>query len=97
MKSRVVDPLRRDEAQAAQRLDADRDAKESIAAAAPEALAGGKHRGHDHGAGMHRPAFERVVEVLAMRCGAVHERGVFRAPALRVPDRGARTASIEAS
>jgi hypothetical protein len=38
-------------------------------------LAGGEHRRHHDRAGMHRPALEGVVEILAMRGRAVHQRG----------------------
>jgi hypothetical protein len=38
-------------------------------------LGGGQHRRYDDGAGVHRPALEGVVEVLAMRGGAVDEGG----------------------
>src|SRR5262249_8414545 len=37
------------------------------------ALAGGQHGRHDYRAGMHGPAFESVVEIFAMRRGAVYE------------------------
>ena len=49
-----------------------------------------QHGRHDHRAGMHRPALERVVEILAMRGGAVDERGARRRRACRAwPMRGA--------
>ena len=53
------------------------------------ALAGRQHRRHDHGAGMHRAALEGVVEILAVRRGAVDEGGARRAQRARVADRGA--------
>ncbi len=53
------------------------------------ALAGGEHGRHDDGAGMHRSALERVVEILAMRRGAVDEGGAGRAHAPGMADRGA--------
>ena len=52
-------------------------------------LAGRQHRRHDHGAGMHRPALEGVVEILAVGRGAVDEGGAGRAHGARVADRGA--------
>ena len=52
-------------------------------------LAGREHRRHDHRAGMHRAALEGVVEILAMRRGAVDEGGAGRAHGARVADRGA--------
>ena len=93
----IVDPLWRHEAQAPQRLDADRDAKERIDAAAPEALAGGKHSRHDQAPECTGPLRTCFVEVLAMRCGAVQKGGVFWTQAVRVPERSARPASIEAA
>jgi hypothetical protein len=41
-------------------------------------LGGGEQRGDDHDARVHRPALERVVEVLSMSCSSVHERGTGR-------------------
>ena len=71
MEARRVDHLRRDEAQPARQLAADRDPGEQVRARQPVPLGGGQHGGHDHRAGMHRPALERVVIVLAMGGGAV--------------------------
>ncbi len=59
----------------AHRLGADRDAEQRRGAVRPVALAGRQHRRHDHRAGMHRAALEGVVEILAMRRGAVDEGG----------------------
>ena len=53
------------------------------------ALASREHRRHDHGAGMHRTALEGVVEILAVRGGAVDEGGAGRAHRARMADRGA--------
>ena len=53
------------------------------------ALAGREHRRHDDGAGVHRPALERVVEILAVRGGAVDQRGAGRAQRAGMADRGA--------
>ncbi len=47
-----------------------------------------EHRRHDHRARMHRPAFERVVVVLAMRGRAVHERRIVRTERALVSDGG---------
>jgi len=44
---------------------------------------------------VHRPALEGVVEVLAMRSGAVDQRGVGRRERRRVADRRARPAGVE--
>ena len=47
-------------------------------------------------AAVHRPAFERIVEILAMRGGAVDHRRVFRAELAAMPERAARAAAIDA-
>ena len=78
MEARLVRRHRRDQAEAAQQLDAGGDADEQPVAAEPFALAGGQHGGHDDRAGMHRTALEGVVVVLAVRGGAVDERGAER-------------------
>ena len=75
MKAGLVRLHRRHGAQPAHDLDADRDAEQRGRTIGMVALAGGQHGRHDDGAGMHRPAFERVVEILAMGGGAVDERG----------------------
>ena len=67
------------------------------AAVAAEALAGGEHRRHDHRAAVHRPALEGVVEILAVRGGAVDQRGVLGAEAAGVPDRRAGPAGVDAA
>ena len=79
VKARLVDQFWRDEAQPAHGLDADRDAAQRRGALGAVALAGGEHRRHDDGAGMHRAAFKRVVEILAMDGGAVDQRRAGRA------------------
>ena len=48
-----------------------------------------EHRRHDHRAGMDRAALEGVVEILAMRRGAVDEGRAGRAQRAPVADRGA--------
>ena len=52
-------------------------------------LAGGKHRRYDHGAGMHRAAFECVVEILAVRRRAVDQSRAGCAQTPLVADGGA--------
>ena len=47
----------------------------SVGAGETVLLGRGEHRRNDHGAGVHRTAFEGVVVVLAVRGGAVAERG----------------------
>ena len=70
-------------------LRADRDAEQRRAAVRAMALAGRQHRRHDHRAGMDRPALECVVEILAMRGGAVDEGRARGAQLACVPDGGA--------
>ena len=62
-------------------LGADRNAEQRRSAVRSVAFAGRQHRRDDHRAGMHRPALESVVEILAMRRGAVDEGGACRAQA----------------
>ena len=73
VKAGLVDRLRHHQAQPAQHFGADRDPDQRHAAIGIVPLAGGQHRRHDHRAGMHRAALEGVVEILAMRRGAVDE------------------------
>src|SRR5262249_17464498 len=61
--------LGRTRAGPADHLDADRDAEQRRGSIGVVALAGCEHRRHDDGAGMHRTAFEGIVEILAMRGG----------------------------
>ena len=53
-------------------------------------LAGGEHRRHDDRAGVHRAAFERVVEILAVDRGAVDQRRSGGRQRAHMPDGGAR-------
>src|SRR5262249_13224597 len=85
-----------DQARTAQRLDAGGDADERVSPVAAEALARGEDRGHHHRAGVHGPALEGVVEVLAVRGRAVDHRGVLRAEPGRVAERRARAAFVDA-
>src|SRR6185503_5124005 len=95
VESRLVYALRRDQAEAAHRLHASGDAEKCAMPVQAEALAGGKHRRHDHRARMDRSALESVVEIFPVRRGAVEQRRVFRTVALGVAQRRARTARIE--
>ncbi len=45
---------------------------------------------------MHRAALESVVEIFAVGGSAADHRGVLGAKAARMPDRGARTAAVDA-
>ncbi len=89
MKAGLVDQLRRHEARAAHQLGADGDRLVDLASDQTFSLGQREDCRHDHGARVHRPAFERVVEVFAMRRGAVHERGAGGVERTRVADRGA--------
>ncbi len=96
MKSRLVDGFGNHEAQAAHRFDADRHAEQRRAPAAAETLARRQHRRHDDRAAVHRPAFERIVEILAVPRGAVDHRRVLGAEFAAMADRAARAAAIDA-
>ena len=89
MEARLVRLHRRHGREPAHGLDADRDAEERGAPVRIVPLAGRQHRRHDHRAGMHRAALEGVVEILAMRRGAVDEGGAGRGHGAGVADRGA--------
>jgi hypothetical protein len=58
------------------------------------AFAGCEHRRHDHRAGVHRAAFKRVVEILAVDCGAVDHRRTRGCQCARMPDRRARSVVV---
>ena len=64
-----------DQAESADGLDADGNAAQDGSAVQALLLGSGKHGRNDDGAGMHGPALEGVVEVLAMGSGAVDEGG----------------------
>src|SRR4029077_5907859 len=90
VKACFVHRLRHHEAEPAQHLDAYRGAAQRFGAVPVVPLAGREHRRHHHGAGMHRPAFEGVVGILAMRRGAVDQRRAPGTQRARMADRGAR-------
>ena len=96
MEARLVHHLRRDQAEPAHDLDADRDAFERGLAAKAVSLADRQHRRNDHRAGMHRPALERVVEILAMRRGAVAEGRARGAQCTFMADCGAGSVFVPA-
>ena len=77
------------ELETAQHFGAGGNADQRHAAIGIVPLAGRRHRRHDHRAGMDRPAFKGVVEILAMRRGAVDECGAGSGQRTLVPDRGA--------
>ncbi len=86
-----MDGFRHHEAQPAQHFGTDGDPDQRHATVRIMPLAGGEHRRHDHGAGMHRAALKSVVEILAMRGRAVDEGGARRIQGALVPDRRAGT------
>ncbi len=90
MEAGAMDRLGHDEAQAAERLEPGRDSNERRCAGKRIALAGSEQRRHDHGAGMHRAAFEGIVEILAVRRRAVDECRAGRAQPPAMANRGAR-------
>ena len=96
MEARLVHHLRRDEAEPAHQLDADRHALQRGLAVNAVPLADRQHRRHDHRAGMDRPALERVVEILAVRRGAVAEGRAGGAQRALVADGGAGPVLIPA-
>jgi len=96
VKARRMRSLRCDKAQTAHQLRAGRDAEEQAISAEPLAFARGEGSGNDHGACVNRTAFERVVEVLAVRGGAVDQRGADSVERAAVTDRGAAAAAIHA-
>jgi hypothetical protein len=89
VKAGLVHRLRHHHAQPAQHLAADRDADQRHAAVGIMFFARGQYCGHQHGAGMHRAALERVVEILAMRRGSVDEGSTRGGQRARVADRRA--------
>ena len=90
MEAGLVHGLGHHQAQPADGLDADGDAEQRLLPVQALLLGGGEDGRHDDGAGVHGPALEGVVEVLAMGGGAVDEGGAGSAEALRVADGGGR-------
>ena len=91
METRLVNGLRRNQAQPAQQFDAGRHADKQPLATQALAFADGQNGRHDDGTGVHRSAFERVVVVLAVGRGAVDQRGAERIESLRVAYGGGRS------
>ena len=89
MKASPVHGLGHNKAKTAQHLDAGRDAVQRRSAVGIVPLACRQHRRHHNRPGMHRPALEGVVEILAMRRRAIGERSAGRTQSARVADRGA--------
>ncbi len=94
VKAGLVNSLRHHEAEATKHFGADRDAGQRVWASGMVALAGCQHRRHDHRAGMDGPAFEGVVEILAMGRGAVDEGRAGGRQRAGVPDHGARAVIV---
>ena len=97
VKARLVHRLRHHHAEPAQHLAAHRDPDQRHAAVRIVPFARGQHGGHDDGAGMDGAALERVVEILAMRRGAVDEGGARGSQRARVADRRARAIIVPAA
>ena len=81
---------------AAHELAAHRHAAQRILAGDLFPLADREHRRHDHRAGVHRAALEGVVEVLAVRRGAVDERRAAGVERALVADGGAAAGGFPA-
>ena len=94
MEAGAMDRGRRDQREAAHQLGADDVAAQQVGARAAVALGGGEHRRQHHRAGMHRRALEAVVEVLAMRRGAVDEGSAGGIQAAAMAERGARALGV---
>src|SRR5262245_65491048 len=75
---------------------ADSDTQQYRAAFRLMTLASRQHGRHDHGARVNRPAFKRVVKILAVRRSAVDERRSRGAKRARMPDSRARPVVIPA-
>ena len=87
----LVHGLRHHGAQAAHDFRADRNAEHGSRAFRPVPFAGRQDRWHDDCAGMDGPTFEGIVEVFAMRGGAIDEGRARRAETPRMADGRAGT------
>src|SRR5438105_11506667 len=96
MEACLVDALRCDQARAAHELCAHGNAGEHVCPVDTVAFRHGEYCGDDHRARVHRPAFERIVEVLAVRGHAVDEGGAGRVERTLVAERRAGTATVPA-
>ena len=95
VKAGLVDGLGHHQAQPAKHLGADRNADQRHAAVGTVPFAGRQHRRHDHRAGMDRTALKGVIEILAMRRGAVDEGSTGGVERARVADHRAGPSSSE--
>ncbi len=91
MKPGLVHAFRRRETQPAHHFATDGDTARKIAARQRMPLRGGGDRRDDHRAGVHRAAFERVVEIFAVRRRAVAQRRGGDIEAAAMADQRART------
>ena len=96
MKAGLVDRFGHHQAQATEHFGADRNPEQRHPAIGIVPFARRQHRRHDHRTGMHRTTLERIVEILAMRRGAVDEGGPRRRQRARMADRGARAVIVPA-
>src|SRR5207248_3403270 len=96
METGLVNAHGSDEARAAHELDAYRDAGERVHALQLVSFRHRQYGRHDHRTGVHRAAFERVVEILAVRGRAVDERGAGRVERARMGDCGTAACALPA-
>ena len=96
MEARLVDELGRDQARTAHELHAHGDPSYHCISRQTVTFHDRENCGDDHRARVHRPAFERVVEVLAVRGSAVDERGAGGIQRARVADGGAAAVRLPA-
>ncbi len=91
MKAGLVHALGRHEAQPAHHFAPDRDAAREVVTCKRMLLGSGENGRNDHGACMHRAAFEGIVVVLAVRGGAVAQRRRGDVEATRMADQRTRS------
>src|SRR5262249_819827 len=96
MKAGLVHPLASTDAQPPPTPAGARDRGRARGPGGRRARGAWRPRRHDDGAGMDWTAFEGIVEILAMRGGAVDEGGARRAHAARLADRAARPLLVPA-
>jgi hypothetical protein len=82
--------FRHDEAQTAEHFGPNRNAYQRRPSVGIVALAGGQNRRHDHRAGVNRAALESIVEILAMRGGAIDKGRATRSQRALMADHCAR-------
>ena len=88
MKARFMHCLRRHQRHAAHDFNASCNALHHGISVKPALLRNRQNRWYDDGAGMHRAAFKRIVEILAMGRRAVDQRRVIGVHGARVANGG---------